>query len=127
MTVWPDAAGSGIAPLYPLGHPLCQGVCQLLLGIRVNNPFKFIGIDHKAQLQQHRRRNMGTGKGQIIPVNAVAGPIQLGDQIVVEELGQVVSLGMVPRKPQYQRYSGHRHYRAGRCSEYSGPGWAHPG
>ena len=42
---------------------------------------------------------MGTGKGQIIPVNAVAGPIQLGDQIVVEELGQVVSLGMVPESP----------------------------
>jgi hypothetical protein len=66
----------------------------LLLGI--HNPLKLIGLIMKPS-SSRLRGNVGAGEGEVVPEDAVGGAIEFGDQVVVEELGQTVGLGVEPK------------------------------
>jgi len=66
----------------------------LLLG--VNDPLEFGGVDHKAEFEQDGGSDVGAGEGEVVPEDAVGGAIARFYQVVVEEDGEAMRLGVIP-------------------------------
>ena len=92
------AGESGVDGLsQPRTNASRQCICQLFLRIGICNPFKFVGIDHEAEFQQHSRCGSRASQSQIVPEQSIRGAVELLHQIVMQKSGQAVRLGIVPK------------------------------